>query len=445
MMADIDPIVAEGKIHQALTRLGISFLDAMSIVAYDPEAQTAYWSYEIATGKQRICVGPTIASMDISSIEMVLRHEFLHRATYNGFHERFEDSNLLNVVEDVCINRLLFEAYPEKMTKLSMQVYSEEAKKTIIALADCSADPGLLDKSTGNLWKHVWEPDELGNFNPLNPTSLYFRLVEIRDTVDIQIVFEIPIFAPHSDLPPLSDEMREKINTVLASIAGNLVGTGSSTVMMNTLIDTGFQFDTSKITRFMQSLRVDTLVSAVRNDLIETSYRTFTAPYPMFPSRLGLIYSLTGISELTGLYNNIQKIEQPVQLKLCFYVDVSGSMEEFFKYTHHFVKAVFDIPLKVRIFDTSIRDISVEEYTRGEFSVGGGTDFDIVLEDLMQDDSIGAGLMFTDGEATVDPNLIRAFQRSGKKLHIVYFTSNNSLPDSMLNSVCSQTLVMPVG
>jgi len=120
MKNKILPVVAKRNIQQALKRLGSNFLDVMNIVEYKEDIDTACWVYDQETGKENICVGYEIAKLDISSIEMVLRHEFLHRATYNGFQERFQNKELLNIVEDICINRLLFEAYPDKMEKLSL-------------------------------------------------------------------------------------------------------------------------------------------------------------------------------------------------------------------------------------------------------------------------------------------------------------------------------------
>lgn len=71
-MPEIEHTVAEGKIRQALTRLGISFMDAMSIVSYDPSAETAYWAYNEDTGRNRICVGPaTCVSRLLGSIQRI--------------------------------------------------------------------------------------------------------------------------------------------------------------------------------------------------------------------------------------------------------------------------------------------------------------------------------------------------------------------------------------
>lgn len=449
-MPEIEHTVAEGKIRQALTRLGISFMDAMSIVSYDPSAETAYWAYNEDTGRNWICVGPAIAAMDISSIEMALRHEFLHRATYNGFNERFPDQQLLNIVEDVCINRLLYEAYPDKMEKLSRQVYTEESRKTVIALPDCTADPAALDPMKASLWRYIWERDERGQLPPLSPSSLYYRLVEIRQKLDIEIelTITIPVFAPH-DSPPdsFSAAMESAIETVLSGVAGRLPGTSESGQMMNTFLNTTFQFDPAPIRNFLDKLNVEMVVSSARTDLVETIHRTFNAPYSIFPSRRGLTFLITGISDLIGLYNNTETLVQPQRLKLCFYVDVSGSMSDYFSMVHYFVKAVFDIPLAVRVFDTNIREISVTDYEAGNFAVGGGTDFDIVVQDLVNDDAVGAGLLFTDGEADVSKEHRKLLRDSGKPVFVVYFVSQDAgrkPPESALNELAARILVMPV-
>jgi|SRR6056297_2287776 len=448
---EIDPEVASGKIQQALTRLGIPFMDAMHLVEYKEDAGTAYWSYNQQTGEEKICVGPTIASLAISSIEMVLRHEFLHRSTYHGFHERFADAQLLNIVEDVCINRLLYEAYPDEMQKLSLLVYSQEAKKTIIALADCSAAPELLTEELEKLWNYIWQVDEFGEYSQLNPSSLYYRLLDLKGKSKIEISFNlgdlIDILAEHAEQTEggINDAVRKAAEKIISGIGGRLPGTSATGTMMNAYLNTSVQFDQEPIRRFLESIRVDRIVSKSRTDLMETVRYTMNSIISMFPTRKGMIYLTTGISDLMRIYNNQYTETMPKRLKLCYYIDVSGSMESYFRHVHHFVKAIFDIPLEVKVFDTTVTEVPEKDYRDGRFKVGGGTDFDVVMEDLIESDDIGAGLIFTDGQAPVSAEIAAKFKASGKKLFIVYFTQiGESRPRSDLDSFSESILHMPI-
>lgn len=440
------PMVAEGRIRQALSRLGISFIDTMNIVQYKDDVGTAYWSYNPETGEESICVGPEISNMDISSIEMVLRHEFLHRATYHGFHERFKDAELLNIVEDVCINRLLYEAYPEKMEKLSLQVYTPKVKKTIIALADCSADPNGLGKEIKELWLYIWEKDEHGDYQVLNPSSLYYRLAEIRDTLKIEITISISIFPTHGPKPDIpSIIIQGAMEKVVQGIGGKLPVHSSSGTMMNTFLSTDNHFNADVIKNFLENLRVDKIVTDSRDDLIETIKVTMNNVFPMMPSRRGLLYLAAGISDVLGIYNNVYTETLSVKLKLCFYVDVSGSMSGYFSQLHHFVKAVFDVPLAVKIFDEELRETTVNDFESGNFLSGGGTDFDVVINDLLEDSTIGAGLLFTDGEADISKELRQKFKESGKKIFVVYFTDKGyKRPVSVLDKFAEKILHIQV-
>jgi hypothetical protein len=442
----LNPAAAQAKIRQAMTRLGISFLEALDIVAYDPDASTACWSYNHVTGQERICVGPEIAALDLDCIEMVLRHEFLHRSTYHGFRERFENAQLLNITEDICINRLLFESYPDAMHKLSMQVYSEEAKKTIIALPDCSADPTVLEADLAALWHQTWDQDRFGNSNLLNPTSLYYRLLEVLPRHETELSITISIFAEHGGHPEqLPDPLRNAIEQNIRQIGGRLPGLGSSGEMMNSYLGTAVHFSSKPLQDFLQSLEVESMVSDSRQDLVETIRYTLNDVIPLFPSRKGLTFITTGISDLLGLYNNQFQETRPIRLRLNFYVDISGSMSNYFGVIHQFIKALFDVPLAVRLFDERIHTVSAERFLAGQFSVGGGTDFNPVINDLLQDEEAGVGVVFTDGSADLDPDTIAAFEESWKRIFVVYFMDKGSRRSaSVLDRLSTRSLDLEV-
>lgn len=72
------------KISAALGALGLSFAEGFRIVQYNPKVQTAEWKYFPATGEEVIELGDLIVGLPVEQIEMVLRHEFLHRSVFHG-------------------------------------------------------------------------------------------------------------------------------------------------------------------------------------------------------------------------------------------------------------------------------------------------------------------------------------------------------------------------
>ena len=103
----ITRLLGEQRIFRAVQRLGFGFADASNLVEFDPDADTAFWSYNHETGEERICIGPRVAALDIDGLEVILRHEILHRSMYHAFGERYTDAGLSNLTLDIGINRML--------------------------------------------------------------------------------------------------------------------------------------------------------------------------------------------------------------------------------------------------------------------------------------------------------------------------------------------------
>src|SRR5262249_49173146 len=153
-------------------------------------------------------------------IEIALRHELLHRSMYHGMGERFVDRQLSNLCLDICINRLLYEAYSEKMRKTATAVYPAESKTTPIALADCTAAPVKLPTRLGRLWMSIWHRLPDGKYAPLNPASLYFRLLRLRST-DIPQDFQsnCQLCGERRGQAP---RLSEKSQRIASAVAGDL-------------------------------------------------------------------------------------------------------------------------------------------------------------------------------------------------------------------------------
>jgi hypothetical protein len=162
--------------------------------------------------------------------------------------------------------------------------------------------------------------------------------------------------------------------------------------------------------------------------------------YPGFPSRLGLIYRLCGFSDAFGVWWNREVANAGARMAIGVYMDVSGSMVDKFPVVASFVGSLKEYPLRLRVFDTTVREADVEALAAGRLRGGGGTDFDAPLEDLVRDREIEVGVLFTDGEARVSEPVGRKLRGSRKRLYVVYLlSSGQTMGGSPLDRYATRT------
>lgn len=441
---------AERKIEQALLGLGAAFADCAGLVVYDPEAETSYWTYDKISGEESIHIGAKFASFDVPVIEIALRHELLHRSMYHGMGERFADRQLANLCLDICINRLLFEAYSEKMRKTATAAYPPESKTTAIALADCTADPRKLPGKLGGLWTGIWNRLPDGQYAQLNPASLYFRLLRLKDN-DIPKDFQASCELcgerrGDAGTPRLSARSQRIATAVAGDLSKKMPGGSSLGSALNEFSALPVPIGTGSVERFLQQIRIRKIASeTARKVTSEWEKRTRVQPYPTFPTRRGLIYTITGLSDLFHLYWNQEIQTGGARMALGLYVDVSGSMTGKYGVVATFVDALKEFPLRVRSFDTAVHEVDVARLARGQISGSGGTDFDAPVGDLVKDAELAAGLLFTDGQAEVSAGVGAALAASGKRLYVVYLLGpGEGVPASSLAQYAEESMSVTI-
>lgn len=432
--------IAQRKIERALMRLEVTFAECAAIVTYDVDEQTASWRYDTRTGKEAIHIGPTVAALDVPSIEMVMRHELLHRSMYHGFGEDYAHRELANLTLDVCINRLLFEAYPDPMRTMSSSIYPAESKKTPVALADCSADPAALTPELGELWQRIWHRSSDGSFTQLRVPSLYFRLLKLLEGGTLG---EFRPFCRFHDVPKVPGELpRRVIGAVAAEINRHLPKGSDLGRQLSDYSVVPASIGTSDVEAFLQRTRARKLATTTASKILAPLAREIRLqPYPAYPTRLGLVYMLCGITDALGLYWNREIANGGARLCVGIYMDVSGSMISHFPLVAAFVEALKEVPLRLRVFDTEVRDVDPAELARGSIRGGGGTDFDAPLRDLLDDRELSAGVLFTDGEANVSHAIGRRLLQSRKRLYVVYLGPQRR--GSPLDRFATDTITVP--
>ncbi|MEM6992655.1 MAG: hypothetical protein AAF721_19230 [Myxococcota bacterium] len=166
-------------------------------------------------------------------------------------------------------------------------------------------------------------------------------------------------------------------------------------------------------------------------------------PYPAFPTRLGLVYQLCGISDSFGLFWNRDTANHGARMAVAIYVDVSGSMTEHFRIIAGFVDSLREMPIHLRAFDTRVYEIDQEAFAAGRIRGGGGTDFDAPIRDLLDTRDVEAAVLFTDGQADVSSNIGNQLKRSAKRLHAVYLCRDGKVPRGALNRYTDSDIAVP--
>lgn len=454
MTAPLARHVAERRIEQALLALGATFADCAGLVVYDPDAATSYWALNRATGEESIHVGPTVAGLDVGCIEIALRHELLHRSTYHGLDEQFRDRQLANLVLDVCINRMLLEAYPDKMRKTAAVIYPAESKTTPIALADCTADPLRLPANLRVLWQGIWSRAPDGSWPRLNPASLYFRLVRVVGG-NPKFVAECRMCGDRSSRGAMettriggravSLRARRVLGAISKDLTKRLPKGSDLAATLGELSVVPTPVSTGSVERFLKQIKIRRIATETAAKVTEPwAQRSRLQPFPGVPTRKGLVWAITGMNELTRLYWNRQVENQGVRLAIALYMDVSGSMTDKLGAVAHFIDALKDFPLRLRSFDTAVRDVDPALVASGRLVGGGGTDFDAPVGNLAGDPELAAGVLFTDGEADLSAECAARLARSGKRLFVVYLKHGPGELRSSLDRHASSAITVDV-
>jgi predicted metal-dependent peptidase len=125
-------------------------------------------------------------------------------------------------------------------------------------------------------------------------------------------------------------------------------------------------------------------------------------------------------------------------------MDVSGSMTDKLGAVAHFIEALKEFPLRVRSFDTEVREVDPAAVAAGTLVGGGGTDFDAPVLDLAGDPELAAGVLFTDGEANLSELAAARLRASGKRFYVVYLMHGDGTLVSALDRHATAAITVNV-
>lgn len=149
------------RLLRVYMKFGVSYIDALNITRVFPGIDTACWG-TANNSEEFILINPYILMFRATWAGLILQHEVLHRALYRG-RDNLGDRELVNVVLDICVNRILSATPNGKMSetwrKFCEWIYPQESKRTVLALANSSLSGKDLQALRGinPLYAQIWQ------------------------------------------------------------------------------------------------------------------------------------------------------------------------------------------------------------------------------------------------------------------------------------------------
>ena len=447
----------EHKLIQALTGLGINMLEASQFVELSDEVSVACWGFDKRKKENFIYLNPKVLRFSPDEIRLILRHEILHYAGYKKV-EGAKDKGLVNLSLDIAVNKILTLAYEREMKSLSRKVYSEETRNTVLALAEPHLTVDAIEvKELKEIWQDIWNKCEVPS-----PSSLYYQLLFHCDAEKREKIYLLNPFTganPNNGSPILLRQVpegakvkedkfasleKDELERIIEKVPWNLKSAFSNQVseIFSHLLARKRAFNMRGISDFIERLDVRQKLNEVSSSMIRALDGASSCQlYPYQLSRLGVIYMACGISKIVPIFWN--RTPESRKNKLAIYVDTSPSMDSFKEEEVFLVNELKDsFPTRIYAFAGEVKEISAEDFAQGKYPSGYSTSFDSVVQHLLAS-GYDAGIIFTDGESSVDASIQEGFSSSAKKLFTVYFTSNGQ-PTSDLDHISEQSLTVKV-
>ena len=432
------------QLYDAISRLELTFLECNKLIEVSNRVDTAAWCYNSESKEEKIIFNPEfLDSLDETGCEIVIRHEIQHKALFKELGRLDLDHELLNVALDIAISRVLSRSYKSDAFKgFCEKIYGRgpDNTNTVISLAWYGLDPDRIgNDQIREYYRELW-----GLAKDPSPIEIYYRILEISDHHELlpdsrrgPLPLPSKGKGPEPSEKPVGRGLAE--GTYIRDIpADDLENMGEDDIGLKVLkkgkgephyedwlreleIEKE-QYEALEIEDFIKRIEsvdiLDRTAERIRGSVHKETRRQM---YPFQPTRLGHIYMLTGISQILHQYWN--KVSSNRIPRLNIYVDVSPSMMEFREKEVFLIDRLKDLfPSTFFVFGTDVKEFQVSDFAAGKYPVAYGTDFNPVIEHLM-DSEVECGVIFTDGEAYVWSANQTKFGRSGKRLFTVYFNN----------------------
>lgn len=429
------------KLVKACSSLGINLLEISKFVQISEVPDIACWGFDKERKENFIFINPKTLRLPLNLIQLILKHEILHYAGYKEIAGA-KNRELTNITLDISINKILAISSKNKMKALCRRIYPDSSKKNIIALARPDLCLYEISEKLKELWKEIWEREEVPS-----PSSLYYKLL-----FHIEIGIEGNPFTGRKndkillrDIPVDGEDKFEKIEKDLLDKiifdSGNAKAFSKqlSRIFSKILVEKE-EFDTRDIKSFIQRLKARQQLDNTASKMIDAlNGNSKFQVYPYQLSKLGLVYLACGVSKILPLYWN--KFPESKRPKLAIYIDTSPSMESYQEMEVFLVDELKEyFPTKIFAFAGNITEISTKDFASGNYEQGYSTDFDAPISHLL-DSEFDAGIIFTDGYSSINSENKEKFKAGKKRLFTVYFTENGK-SSSDLDELSEEVMVI---
>jgi len=403
------------KLARSFRALGIAFAEARELVELTNEIATAGWAI-FSNGTEKILVNSTIAAeYPENELTTILRHEFLHRAMYDGIQEAFSIHDLANIALDAVINRLIHLADKEAMVCLSKRIYPEVSFSQPVSIANCTLGKDNTAPEFRELYNSIWNINEVPN-----PSAVYYKLLRLcksNNTYKVNGWFVRSDTRNNKKTNQRSDLERAGV-AILRRVPGGQL-----------LVEKycGYQSENA-LNSVRQFLNRQELINKA-NRVVEFVGKGITSGvatkfYPYKLSRRGVAYLVSGVSELSGLYWNTTEKREGENVTV--YLDSSGSMLRELSLMTLILNKLSEIIDNVFTFDTTVYPITIEQIAAGQLRGGGGTDFSVPIRHFINNGDVGStAILITDGAGSIDHKTVKDFNRSGKKCLLIFVGITN--------------------
>ena len=403
----------EEKARAAIEQLAGSDLAAAASVlrvgkieVSEDQVETAALQMEqgFSQAKFKIVLNAEFCDRPQRDVQAIMLHELLHHVMRHLEEPALGPNRMLcNVVQDAFINRTIHLASSE-LAQFMAEYYQEDQMPGLMLRPDSKPD-----QDNQQLYQALYR-------GQLTERDLYLSM---QETVAEEQLKKVQLIGSHHDgqapaisLPQATEVMEELVQQLGRRGQGASREAGS----WQEMLQKGLRIEAAK----RQSL----LERAFRRSLCEelgsaegsgSGGQRRSPLMPQRPERADLYWLMAGLAPL--LWRRPDKSQSAAT---AVYIDVSGSMDKSVQLIYSSCLALKDLlATEIFLFSNKIAQIDLEEMKQGVMETTWGTDFDCVAEHILQRPHFSKAVLFTDGFASIKPELEKQLARSGQLITAV--------------------------
>lgn len=166
---------------------------------------------------------------------------------------------------------------------------------------------------------------------------------------------------------------------------------------------------------FLKAMIQDNKGYMLRNMGVYASDRSRQSVFPSFSDKRDLVLTAAGHNPV--YFNHEVRVHKG---RVVIYTDVSGSMEGIKELTYGLLVGLEEeYSVQMYVFSTELHPLSKNDLKAGVVNTTGGTDFDVWVEDMLEN-NYDKVLVITDGYGNINQNNLEAMRDNRSELYVVY-------------------------